>query len=182
MSFVRSFLIRKRIVVSLAGSCLALACAPMPTARAPQSPALVGSAIPDPPLRDLRTGQPLSLPALNQHGLIVDIWASWCEPCKEELPLLDDLAARLGKTGLTVVAVSIDEDGNNALEFLRQKKEWTLRLAHDPQGLLPRALQPSKMPSTYVVSPGGQIRKILDGFDRGELGRLERELTQQARP
>ena len=158
------------------------ACAPIAGTDPPTPRATLQTPLPNVTLRDLHSGQRLSLMDLNQRGLLVDIWASWCEPCKEELPLLDDLATRLTKSGLTVVAVSIDEDRNSALDFLRSRAGWTMRLVHDPGGLLPKALQPSKMPSTYVVDRAGRISKILDGFDRDALQRLERELAGPGQP
>lgn len=171
-----------RTFCSIGLASLLPACAPVSGTRNATAQPTLHAPLPNLALHDLRSGQPLSLSDLNQRGLVVDIWASWCEPCKEELPLLDDLATRLAKTGLTVVAVSIDEDRNSALEFLRSRTQWTLRLAHDPTGQLPKALQPSKMPSTYVVDRGGLISKVLDGFDRAELQRLERELAETGQP
>ena len=161
------------------GATVCTACAPAGVAGAPRGQAVLGQPLPAFALRDLQSGQPLSLSSLSPGGLVLDVWASWCEPCKEELPLLDDLAGRLASAGTAVVAVSIDEDAASAREFLAQRQNWKLHLAHDPQGLVPKALQPSKMPSTYVVDRSGVVRKILEGFDRSELAKLERELTEK---
>ena len=159
-----------------------VACAPASVARVPLRSAALGKPLPTFALRDLMSGQPLSLAGLNQQGLLLDVWASWCEPCKEELPLLDELASRVGPRGLAVVAVSIDEDANNARAFLAQRKSWSLRVAHDPQGLVPQTLQQNKMPSTYVVDKSGVVTKVLEGFERGELQQLERELSHRGQP
>src|SRR5689334_17066219 len=58
-------------------------------------------------------GQPLVLNAMAGKVVLVDVWASWCEPCKRELPMLDDIAAKLKDSGVEIVAVSIDEDRAN---------------------------------------------------------------------
>jgi thiol-disulfide isomerase/thioredoxin len=159
-----------------------LACTQAGMARVPQRDAAEGKPLPTFPLRDLWTGQPMSLSDLNQQGLILDVWASWCEPCREELPVLNELAGRLRPRGLAVVAVSIDADESAARELLAQNKTWKLRVAHDPQGLVPQALQLRTMPSTYVVDKSGVVRHVLAGFARGELEKLERELGTWGQP
>lgn len=176
-----------RLLFAVRSACVLLGflfagCATGGLGRSASQRVVVGQPLPTFALQDLQSGQPLSLTTLNRNGLIVDIWASWCEPCRQELPLLDALAGRLSSSGVRIVAVSIDEKSEAAQSFLSQQKEWHLHLAHDPKGEVPQALQPSKMPSTYVIDPQGRVQKILEGFDPRELDRLERELLGAAQP
>ena len=152
-----------------------------PSGRAPAGPA-IGQALPELPLRDPASGQALSLKSLAGQVVLIDIWASWCGPCKEELPLLDEMAGRLASSGVQILAVSIDEDAEAMNEFLRSKKNWQLRLAHDPLRKVPAQLQPTKMPSSYVVDRTGVLKKIYGGFSRSDLPRLEHELRELAAP
>ncbi|MCU1282056.1 MAG: Redoxin domain protein, partial [bacterium] len=64
-------------------------------------------------------GSSLKLSSLRGKVVLVDFWASWCEPCKKELPLLDKLAPRLRARGIEIVAVNIDDDRNKAADFMR---------------------------------------------------------------
>lgn len=163
----------------LAASLLGCA-AGTPSAR-PSGP-IVGQPLPELPLREVASGQPLSLKSLAGQVVLLDIWASWCGPCKEELPLLDEMAGRLSGTGVEIVAVSIDEDPEAMNDFLRLKKDWKLRLAHDPQRKVPGELQPAKMPSSYVVDRRGVLQKVYGGFTRADVARIENELKELARP
>ncbi len=109
--------------------------------------------------------------------VLLDVWASWCAPCKEELPLLDDLGARLGKRGVVIIAVSIDEDHAAAAAFLDIRPRWSLTIAHDPEGRIGEQLSPPKMPTSYVIDRQGVLRHINAGFDRGDATKLEEQLT-----
>src|ERR1700760_4084650 len=61
--------------------------------------------------------QPLKLSSLRGKGVRFDFWASWCEPCKKELPLLSKLAPKLRDKGVEIVTVNIDDDRANAAAF-----------------------------------------------------------------
>lgn len=152
-----------------------------PAPKSALSPA-VGKPLPTLNLRDVTSGGELSIKSLAGQVVLLDIWASWCGPCKEELPLLDEMAGRLAGSGVSIVAVSIDEDPEAMNEFLHLKKSWQLRLAHDPQRRVPSELQPAKMPSSYVVDKQGVLRKVYSGFSRDDISRIEQELKELARP
>lgn len=168
--------------ISLVGMMALVGCASHAPGRRSASVATLGQTLPDLPLRDAMSGQPLSLKSLSGQVVLLDIWASWCAPCKEELPLLDEMAGRLGESGVKIVAVSIDDDPEAMKDFLRQKKDWRLQLAHDPLRKIPDALQPEKMPTSYVLDRGGALRKIHGGFSRDDIGKLEAELKDLAKP
>jgi cytochrome c biogenesis protein CcmG/thiol:disulfide interchange protein DsbE len=148
----------------------------------PAPSAAVGKPLPELSLQDVANGQPFSVKSLAGQVVLLDIWASWCAPCKEELPLLDELAGRLHGSGISIVAVSIDEDRAAMNEFLSLKKSWQLRLAHDPQRLVPGELRPDKMPTSYVIDRRGILHAIHGGFNRGDIARIETELKELARP
>jgi thiol-disulfide isomerase/thioredoxin len=131
-------------------------------------------------VRQFADGGKINLGSLKGKVVLVDIWASWCGPCKEEMPLLDELAGRLKKKGVQIIAVSIDEDKESAEAFLSSRPSWSLTVAHDPKGKLPEALHPGKMPSSYVVDAEGIIRYVNEGFERGDLKVMEKRLLALA--
>ena len=140
----------------------------------------VGGPMPSVVVKRFEGGGKIDLGALQGKVVLVDIWASWCAPCMEEMPLLDEMAGRLKQKGVQIIAVSVDEDKDSAQTFLSSRPSWSLTVAHDPKGRLPDALQPGKMPSSYVVDAEGIIRYVNEGFERGDLKVLEKRLVALA--
>lgn len=140
----------------------------------------VGGPMPSVVVKRFEGGGKIDLGALQGKVVLVDIWASWCAPCMEEMPLLDEMAGRLKQKGVQIIAVSVDEDKESAQTFLGSRPSWSLTVAHDPKGKLPAALQPGKMPSSYVVDAEGIIRYVNEGFERGDLKVLEKRLVALA--
>jgi thiol-disulfide isomerase/thioredoxin len=131
-------------------------------------------------LAALNGGGGVRLSELRGKVVLLDIWASWCAPCKQELPMLDDMAGRLRSKGIEIVAVSIDDSREDAETFLKSRPRWSIRLAHDPEGHVPSKLQPPKMPSSYIVDRKGVVRQVNAGFERGDAQRIENKLVELA--
>jgi thiol-disulfide isomerase/thioredoxin len=125
--------------------------------------------------------KPIRLSDYRGKVVLLDIWASWCAPCKEEMPQLDALASRLRGKGVEILAVSIDEDRPAAESFLKTRRKWALTLAHDPAGAVPERLQPPKMPTSYIIDSNGIVRHVNAGFQAGDADRLEAQLLELAR-
>jgi thiol-disulfide isomerase/thioredoxin len=142
--------------------------------------AKVGAPMPSILVKHFDSGGKIDLGSLKGKVVLVDIWASWCGPCKEEMPLLDELAGRLKNKGVEIIAVSVDEDKDSAQDFLSSRPSWALTVAHDPKGKLPEALQPGKMPSSYIVDAQGIIRYVNEGFERGDIKVIEKRLVALA--
>lgn len=157
---------------------LAVGCATAPAPRA--RPQGVGEPIPDLVLQPLSGEGEIRLRSLRGKVVLLDLWASWCAPCKDEMPILDDLAARLRPEGIEFVAVSIDEDRAAAEAFLRTRARWNLTLAHDPEGRVPDLLQPPKMPTSYVIDAEGVVRHVNAGFEPGDAAKIEAQLRALA--
>ena len=146
----------------------------------PRSGSVVGRPVPDMQLAALHGGSGVRLSELRGKVVLLDIWASWCAPCKQELPMLDDMAARLRGKGIEIVAVSIDDNRDDAETFLKSRPRWSIRLAHDPDGRVPSKLQPPKMPSSYIVDRKGVVRHVNAGFERGDAQKIENKLVELA--
>jgi cytochrome c biogenesis protein CcmG, thiol:disulfide interchange protein DsbE len=121
-------------------------------------------------------GAPLTLSSLRGKVVLVDFWASWCEPCKKELPLLDKLAPRLHARGVEIVAVNIDDDPSKASAFLRSHN-LHLTVVSDAGKRIVDRWEPPKMPSSFVVDRAGVVRAVHGGFVPGDEAKLEAELT-----
>lgn len=139
----------------------------------------VGQEFPDFELTSF-DGRPLRLEALRGTVVLLDLWASWCAPCQEELPVLDDIARRLQSQGVAVLGVSLDEERSNAQQFLSSRPRWQVQFFHDPKGKVAERLAPSTMPSSYLVDRGRVLRAVNVGFHSGDGPKLERQLRDLA--
>ncbi|HEX9105362.1 MAG TPA: TlpA disulfide reductase family protein [Polyangia bacterium] len=122
-------------------------------------------------------GSPLKLSSLRGKVVLVDFWASWCEPCKKELPLLDKMAPKLRAKGIEIVAVNIDDDKAKAADFVKSHG-LHLTVVPDSTKKIVAAYEPPKMPSSFVVDKAGVVRAVHGGFEPGDEGKIEAELTQ----
>jgi thiol-disulfide isomerase/thioredoxin len=98
------------------------------------------------------TGQQRSLQNWRGKVVLLNLWATWCAPCRKEMPSLDRLQAELGSDQFEVVAVSVDKTGiEGAKKFLDQIKVEKLGVYADPNIRLGSALKAIGMPSTVLI-------------------------------
>jgi thiol-disulfide isomerase/thioredoxin len=126
------------------------------------------------------SGKPVSLSNLRGQVVLLDIWASWCGPCKQELPMLDDIASRLHHRGVEILAVSVDQERENVVKFLGARGHWALTIAHDSKGEIADRLQPDKMPTSYIIDRQGIIRYVNYGFVPSDAATIEHRLAELA--
>lgn len=137
----------------------------------------VGEPPPDFSLPDLNNGQKVSLSALKGKVVIVDFWASWCAPCKEEMPVLESLYKRFKDSGLVVVGVSVDNEASNAKKFLSAVKV-SFPIVHDAGHVVADKFKPPRMPTSIVIDKAGKIRFIHAGFREEDAKKLEAEVSK----
>ena len=124
-------------------------------------------------------GGKLKLSALHGKVVLVDFWASWCEPCKKELPLLSQLAKRLRPKGIEIVAINVDTKRESVDQFLKAHGV-ELNVLLDPKGAIAQFYEPPKMPSSFVVDKSGRIRIVNAGFEPGDEKKIEQQLLDLA--
>jgi cytochrome c biogenesis protein CcmG, thiol:disulfide interchange protein DsbE len=129
---------------------------------------------------DTLSGKTIDIGSYRGRVLLLDVWASWCGPCKQELPMLDEMARRLKHQGIDVLAVSVDQERANVDQFVRGHGRWSLTIAHDPRQEIAELLQPDKMPTSYVVDRSGIVRYVNAGFVPEDAAGIERHLLEVA--
>lgn len=134
-----------------------------------------GGEAPEIGLRDTR-GELLRMSDLRGKVVIVDFWASWCEPCREEIPVLNELQRRY-RDRLVVVGVNIDRDEDNMRRFLRRTRA-RFRIVHDPQHQVADRFEPEAMPSSYFIDREGVVRYVHRGFHAGDRDEFVRQVER----
>jgi peroxiredoxin len=140
----------------------------------PAQAAPPASAAPPVSLSD-RDGRPVRLADLLGRVLVVDFWASWCGPCKQSFPALDELYAELHARGLEVLAVSVDESRKDADAFLAAHPH-RMTVLFDPQAKAAEAFGVDGMPSTFVIDRQGRVRSRHEGYTPGVTDAIRRQV------
>ncbi len=139
------------------GAALVLGGAAILAATQPQRPPL-----PDLTLQTL-SGQPVALRSLQGQPLVVNLWATWCPPCRRELPMLVQAAkqqAALGARGARIVLVAEGEPAQRVADFLRAQQLSPPLVLLDPQQALMRAYDSPGFPTTLFVRADGQVARL----------------------
>jgi thiol-disulfide isomerase/thioredoxin len=113
-------------------------------------------ALPDIRFED-EAGRALTLADFKGRVILLNIWATWCTPCREEMPALDRLQAKLGGPGFEVVALSIDREGTAVVRrFFSDVGVHALKLYVDPSGEAASRFGALGVPTTILVDRSGR--------------------------
>ena len=138
----------------------------MMAAALPAAALELDRAAPDFTLKSLG-GKNLKLSEMAGNVVLINFWASWCGPCREEMPLLNDLHKKYEPLGFAVFGVNVEEDVKGAMGFLQN-------FPVDFPVLLDSANQVSKqykviaMPTTVLVDRDGKVRYLHQGYKSGD--------------
>ncbi len=140
-----------------------------------------GDPAPDFSLPD-STGKTFTLSSLRGQFVYVDFWASWCGPCRQSFPWMNQLSQNSSKAALKVVAVNVDENRADAVAFLRQLPA-SFTVVFDPAGKAAASYQLPGMPTSFLIGPDGRVRWTHMGFRKNEGEVLQsRILREMSRP
>ncbi len=107
-----------------------------------------------------------SLSDYRGEVLVLNIWATWCGPCRQEMPSMEALYKDLGPKGLKIVAVSIDDAGmEQKIREFAAEYELSFEILHDAAGAIQSIYRTTGVPETFVVDRKGVIRKKWIGAD-----------------
>ena len=131
---------------------------------------------------------PCSAPALDgrqkidvadYRGKVVylDFWASWCAPCRDSFPFMNELQKDFASKDLQIVAVSVDKTAEDAHRFLeRIPAQFTVVL--DTAASCPAAYRLQGMPSSYVIDRSGTVRAVHVGFHASDREEIRRQVVE----
>jgi len=116
----------------------------------------------------LRGGSaPLGLDALRGQVVMVNFWASWCGPCREEFPLLDQMYRKYKPLGFTMLGVNVEPDSKDAEGFIA-KTPVTFPIVFDRDSTVSKLYGVAGMPSTVLIDRHGVLRWVHRGYKSGD--------------
>ncbi len=108
------------------------------------------------------SGRRVTLADFKGRVLVLNFWASWCEPCRAEMPTLQQLPLVLGEDQVAVLGLNFKEGPRRIAQFT-QAAGVTLPVALDPQGDIARAWGVKVFPTTLLIDPAGRARQRIRG-------------------
>jgi thiol-disulfide isomerase/thioredoxin len=116
---------------------------------------------------DARGGSKISLAQYKGQVVMLNFWASWCGPCRQEMPLLENIYKKYNKMGFTLIGVNVEPDSKAAEGFLKATPV-SFPVIYDKDSTVSKAYDVSGMPSTVIIDRKGNIRVLHRGYKPGD--------------
>lgn len=113
-----------------------------------------------------QSGTTVSLSQFDGQVVLINFWASWCGPCREEMPLLAELHQRYESLGFTMLGINVEEDSTDADRFLRSVPV-SFPILYDRENSVSKLYDVIAMPSTILIGRDGRVRYIHHGYEPG---------------
>ncbi|MET0066039.1 MAG: TlpA disulfide reductase family protein [Candidatus Thiodiazotropha sp.] len=113
-----------------------------------------------------RSGENIKLSELRGNVVMVNFWASWCGPCRQEMPLLEQLYDRYKDMGFTLLGVNVDEDPSAADKILKEIPV-SFPILLDTRNQVSQSYEVKAMPSTFMIDRDGKLRHLHKGYMPG---------------
>jgi peroxiredoxin len=114
-----------------------------------------------------RDGRPVSLVHYKGQVVMINFWASWCGPCRQEMPLLENIYRKYNKLGFTLLGVNVEPDSKAADDWLKQTPV-SFPILYDKGSAVSRLFDVAGMPSTVIIDRKGKVRMLHQGYKPGD--------------
>jgi thiol-disulfide isomerase/thioredoxin len=175
----------------LPGAAVAARAVRVPAVRVPTLLAALGAvlAIALPAAPALALSQGAAAPAFDLQGadgavqlakyqgklVYLDFWASWCGPCRQSFPWMNEMQAKYGARGLQIIGVNVDANNADARRFLAETPARFV-VGFDPKGGTPLSYGIKGMPSSLLIGPDGKVLYQHSGFKEADRAELESKI------
>jgi peroxiredoxin len=123
-----------------------------------------------------RDGKSVSLGDLKGQVVMVNFWATWCQPCRQEMPHLEALHKRYSSLGFTLLGVNVEDNPEGAKKWLNENGPVTFPVLLDPKNQVSKLYKVVAMPSTVLVARDGTMRFIHHGYEPGYEGEYQTQV------
>ena len=126
---------------------------------------MIGQKAPDFALKS-STGENLRLSEYRGEVVMLNFWATWCGPCRQEMPLLDDLYNRYERVGFKLLGVNIDDNSQRAIDMMRELGV-DFPILFDSSKDVSKLYEVNAMPVTVILDREGNVRYVHKGYKPG---------------
>ncbi len=146
------------------------------TAKTPDA----GEVAPNFSLPVLGSSETVSLEDFRGQIVLLDFWASWCGPCLVSMPFYQQMQDEYTGQAFKVIAVSVDEEAEPALDFI-QDRDLNMLFLHDITGSLAAKYQLPGMPTSFLLDADGTIVDVQVGFNKAAKPGIKKQVEQLMR-
>jgi thiol-disulfide isomerase/thioredoxin len=114
-----------------------------------------------------RAGQDVSLAQYKGQVVMINFWASWCGPCRQEMPLLESIYKKYNKMGFTLLGVNVEPDSQAANAWLKATPV-SFPILYDKESKVSKLYDVAGMPSTVIIDRNGNLRVLHRGYKPGD--------------
>ena len=125
-------------------------------------------------------GKNIKLSELSGQVVMINFWASWCGPCRQEMPLLDAMYKKYSPLGFTILGVNVEEDSKPGKKLIRDLKV-TFPILYDTSNKVSKMYNVLAMPTTVIVDRNGRIRYIHQGYAPGYEDKYAKQVSKLIR-
>jgi thiol-disulfide isomerase/thioredoxin len=115
-----------------------------------------------------RGGKTIDLTQFKGQVVMINFWATWCGPCRQEMPLLEDIYKKYKPMGFTMLGVNVEPDSVGAEAWLSKQKPVSFPIAFDVDSKVSKLYKVAGMPSTVFVDRKGNVRVMHKGYKPGD--------------
>jgi peroxiredoxin len=113
-----------------------------------------------------RSGKNLRLSDFRGNVVLLNFWASWCGPCRQEMPLLEAMYKKYKKLGFTILGVNVEQDSGKANAYLSDVSV-SFPILYDTSNKASKLYNVSAMPTTIIIDRNGNMRYLHKGYKPG---------------
>ncbi len=114
-----------------------------------------------------REGKDVSLDQYKGQVVMLNFWASWCGPCRQEMPLLDSIYKKYNKLGFVMLGVNVEPDSKAAIDWLKETPV-SFPILFDRDSKVSKLYDVAGMPSTVIIDRTGKVRTLHRGYKPGD--------------
>ncbi len=122
-------------------------------------------------------GAKINLSDYKGQVVYLDFWASWCGPCKQSFPAMNDFQKKYGAQGFKVIAVNVDENKQDAVNFLKTTPAQ-FTVVYDSNQQVIKQYNVKSMPSSFLIDKQGNILETHQGFKLEEVAELDAKIQK----
>jgi peroxiredoxin len=123
------------------------------------------------------SGKAMKLSEQRGNVVMLNFWASWCGPCRQEMPLLDAMSQRYSAAGFVLLGIDVEEDNTDAKKIIKDLK-ISYPVLFDTENKVSKLYSVQTMPTTVMVDKKGQIRYINRGYKPGDENKYRDQIRE----